>query len=61
MTLHSLKQWLIDRSKERSSWIGVVSILTALGMAITPEQTDAIAAAGIAIGGLIATLTKDKA
>ena len=52
--------WITDRLRERSTWLGLVSLLTALGIGLTPEQTEAIAAAGVALAGLIAIFTKDK-
>ncbi len=52
--------WIFDRLKERSTWLGFTSFLTAAGVAISPEQIEAISAAGLAFAGLIATMTKDR-
>lgn len=52
--------WLVDRLKERSTWLGLTALLTALGVALSPESKEAIAVAGVAIGGLVAALTADK-
>lgn len=52
--------WIFERLKERSTWLGLISLLTAVGVGIDPEQAAAIATAGVAIGGLVAILTRDK-
>ena len=51
--------WVLDRFKERSTWIGIISIITAAGVVITPEQIEGITTAGVAIVGAILTFTKD--
>ena len=53
-------QYLIDRLKERSTWLGLIAIATALGVGLTPEHQEAIATLGVAIGGLVAAFTSDN-
>ncbi|WP_198013967.1 hypothetical protein [Desulforegula conservatrix] len=53
-----MKQYIIDRLKEPSTWRGLVLIATALGAKISPDQTEAIVLAGIGIVGLIGTFAK---
>jgi len=53
-------KFLIDRLKERSTWLGLTTLLTALGVALNPELKESIAVAGVSVGGLIAALTQDK-
>lgn len=55
-----MKDFLLARGKEASSWRGLVAILTGLGVALSPEQKDAIVATGLAIIGLIGVFTSDK-
>ena len=55
-----MKDFLLARGKEASSWRGLVAILTAIGVTLSPEQKDAIVAAGLAIIGLIGVFTADK-
>jgi len=52
--------WITDRLKERSTWIGLSGIVTAAGVAISPELLEAIISMGIAAASLIAIITKDK-
>ena len=53
--------YILARLKERSSWMGIISATAAFGILISPEQQEAIVAAGVAIAGVITMLTKDKA
>jgi len=50
---------IIDRLKERSTWIGLTALLTAAGVNVSPEWTEVIVSVGVGIGGAIAIVTKD--
>lgn len=52
--------WLLARFVERSTWVGLTGLLSAVGIALSPEQTAEIATAGVAVAGAIAALTRDK-
>lgn len=51
--------WILDRLKERSTWIGITTAVTAIGVGLSPEQQAAIATAGVAVTGAIIAFTKD--
>lgn len=51
--------YIIDRLKEASTWRGIIGLITAAGVSISPEQIDKIVAAGLAIMGVIGMLFKD--
>ena len=53
-------KFITDRLKERSTLAGLTAVLTAVGLALTPEQAEAIITAGLAISGAIFAFTKDK-
>lgn len=53
-------QWIADRMKERSTWLGLTALAGAVGVALEPEQVEAITLLGIAIAGAIGAFTKDK-
>ena len=53
------KQYVIDRMKEPSTWRGLVLILTSFGIAMKPEQIEAISLAGLFIAGLLGAATGD--
>ena len=52
-------QYLLDRAKEPSTWRGVVLIVTSCGIALRPEQIEAISFVGLFIAGLLGAATKD--
>jgi len=52
--------YFLDRLKEPSTWRGIIAVLTAFGVTISPEQVEAIIATGLAIMGLIGILSPDK-
>lgn len=52
--------FITDRAKERSTWLGLISLATALGLILSPEQQEAIIAAGMAAGGIVGAFTRDK-
>lgn len=52
-------RYILNRLKERSTWMGLIGLATAFGLTLSPEQTEAIIAFGISLVGLIAIFTKD--
>lgn len=53
-----MKQYLIARLSEASTWRGIVLILTALGVSLSPEQAEAIVTVGLAVAGAAGVATK---
>lgn len=51
----------LARAKERSTWLGLISLLTALGLVLSPGEQEAVIAAGMAAAGLVGAFTRDKA
>ena len=49
--------YLTARLKEPTTWRGIVLLATGAGIGVSPEQSDAIVALGLAIAGLIGALT----
>jgi hypothetical protein len=50
---------IIEYLKQESTWRGLIAIATAFGITVSPEQSSAIIAAGLAAIGLINTFKKD--
>jgi hypothetical protein len=50
---------LLEALKEPSTWRGILSILTAAGVAIDPDQASAIIAIGMALIGAINIFRKE--
>ena len=55
-----MKQYILERLKEPSTWRGIIMLLTAAGIPIAPEMQKVIISAGLALAGLIGAVTPDK-
>lgn len=53
-------KYIFNRLKERSTWLGIIGLITACGASISTELAEQIIAAGIAIAGAVGIVTKDK-
>jgi hypothetical protein len=49
---------LLGKLSENSTWRGLILIATAVGLKVDPSQGEAIAAAGLALVGLINVFRK---
>jgi hypothetical protein len=52
--------YIYARLSEPSTWRGIIALVTAAGVALSPDQVDKIVAAGLALIGLIGAFTPDK-
>lgn len=55
-----MKNFILERGKESSTWRGLVALLTAVGVTLSPDQGEAIVALGLAVIGAIGVFTADK-
>ena len=55
-----MKDYLLQRLKEPSTWRGIIYMITAAGVPIAPALADSIIAVGLAVAGLIGVLTPGK-
>jgi len=55
-----MKDYLLERAKEPSSWRGLLLLLTAIGIPVAPQLADAIIAVGLALAGLVGVATPDQ-
>jgi len=51
--------FLLARARERSTWLGLVSVATALGIVLSEFQVEAVIAAGMSLAGVITAFTGD--
>jgi hypothetical protein len=51
--------YIYARLSEPSTWRGIIALVTAAGVALSPDQVDKIVAAGLALIGLRRT-TQDR-
>ncbi|WP_199720822.1 hypothetical protein [Azospirillum cavernae] len=52
------RDYLLARLQEPTTWRGIATLLTAFGVALSPEQAEAIIPLGMAVAGFIGILTK---
>ena len=52
--------WILDRAKERSTWMGLFSLAGAVGWAVTPEHKELIITVAVAVVSAVAAFTRDK-
>lgn len=55
-----IKTVLLARLKEQTTWKGIITLVSALGVTISPEQTVAIATFGVSLVGLVQVLWPEK-
>lgn len=53
MNFRTVLFYILDRLKERSTWLSLSSALTGMGVIIAPQQWDRIMAIGMGVGGFI--------
>lgn len=49
----TLVYYILERMKEKSTWVALGSVVTAMGVGISPENWQAIMAFGMGIPGLV--------
>lgn len=55
-----MKDYILNRLAEASTWRGFVMLVTALGVTLDSAQAAAIVSAGMALAGVIAVFVPDK-
>ena len=55
-----MKDYLLERMREPSTWRGIIMLLTAIGVPVAPAMADAVISVGLAVAGLIGVATPDK-
>jgi hypothetical protein len=55
-----MKNYILARAKEPSSWRGLFLILTAIGVPVAPEMANAIITIGLGVAGAIGVVAPDK-
>jgi len=57
--MNAIAKFVLPRLKERSTYVGLVGLLTAFGIAIDPTYVDVALAVGAAVAGVIGIVWKD--
>ena len=53
-----MKQYILDRAKEPSTWRGILLFLTAISVPVAPELANHIVTGGLALAGIVGMVTK---
>lgn len=53
-------EYIVNRLQEKSTWVALGSLLTGIGVAVKPDQWQAIMLIGMGVGGFIGTLLPAK-
>ena len=52
--------FVFERLKERSTWLGIISIASACGIHLSPDMVSSVATVGAALAGIVLAITPDK-
>ena len=55
-----IKEWLLERIKERSTWLSLIGILAMVGIEVSPESQESILRICLLVASAIGIVTKDK-
>lgn len=55
-----MKEYMLARLREGSTWRGIIAMLTAAGVSLQPDQQEAIISLGLAIMGVVGVFMKDQ-
>lgn len=55
-----MKDYLLARLSEASTWRGIIMLATAAGVVFSAQQAEAVIAAGLALAGLVGAFSPDK-
>jgi hypothetical protein len=55
-----IMEYVRERLSEPSTWRGIIGLVSALGVVLSPEQADKIIAAGIALMGVVNVFRKES-
>lgn len=53
-------KYIFNRLSERSTWLGLIALVTACGATVEPALSENIISAGMGLVGIISVFTKDK-
>jgi len=59
--MKSILDFILARLKEKSTWLSLITLVGSMGLCVlNPEQTEAIATAGMGVAVAVASFTKEK-
>ena len=58
--MNTLLSIIVSKMKEPSTWVGLGSLVTAIGFAVRPDLWQQISTIGMGIGGALAVILSEK-
>ena len=55
-----MKEYILARAKEPSTWRGFILFLTAVGVPVAPALAESIITFGLGLAGLVGVVSSDK-
>ena len=55
-----MKNYILNRLQEASTWRGVIMLVTAAGVPLNPAYAEHVIALGMAASGLVGVIASDK-
>lgn len=55
-----MKNYLLSRLREASTWRGIIMLATAIGIPIAPALADLIITFGLSLAGIVGVLVPDR-
>jgi len=52
--------WILDRAKERSTWMGIFLFAVAGGLTVTPKHKKLVITTAVAVVAAVEAMTRDK-
>lgn len=59
-TMKKIKNWFLQRVQEKSFWQGLIGILTAAGIAISPQLATGIIMTGVGLAGFVDIISRTE-
>lgn len=56
----AMGRYALTRLTERTTWIGLIGLVSAAGVVVQPALAEQIAAAGMGLAGILLIVTQDK-
>ncbi len=58
--MNTIGKYIKSRLRERSTWLGMITILSGLGVVFSPEMTNTIITVGVTLAGGTIAATADR-
>lgn len=53
-------QWILNRAAERTTWLGLIGLVTSAGASVSPTQAESIVTVGAGLASAVLAFTADS-